>query len=209
MSINLNEAKILNEETGRIMTPEFRVSFPHVFESIDFKNNKVFRFTITMLFSKKANIEGLKQVCIHAVNKKWANKKPSHIASPFRDGNDPDKIKYDGYADHIYVNAKSKIRPVVLNRNMESITDPDEFYAGCYARAVLYPVAYSTGSNNGVSFWIKSIQKTREGTPFTGDGISPEEDFSAMPLEKDVFENSIPLNNNPTPEIVETIEDIF
>lgn len=169
-----------NEKNLKIVTPEFRVSFPSL-DKPDERNGD--KYVITMLFDKKTDIGALKAAAKSAAIAKWGDKIPSGLASPFADGDEKD---CDGYAGHIVVKAKTKIRPTLLDRDKQEILDPREVYAGCYARASVVPFAYGgkgTTFEPGVAFMLQAVQKLRDGEAFgRGDARL---DFDELPADRE------------------------
>lgn len=163
----------------KVITPEFRVSFPSVFTPSSFEGQEP-KYRITMLFEKGTDLNALKQLAAETVAEKWPNKdtRPKNIRNPFRDG-DVDKPDMDGYAGTIFLNASSKMKPGVVDSFVQPIIEEGEFYAGCYARATVTCYAYSFAGNNGVAFGLQNIQKTRDGDSFTGRS-SAESDFTPV-----------------------------
>jgi len=161
----------------KVTTPEFRVSFPAVFEPVAFQGGQP-KYSVTMLFPKGTNLDTLKALAKAAVQAKWPdpNKRPKSLQHPFRDG-DKDKPDLDGYAGHIFVKATSKMRPGVIDSSMSDIITPEDFYAGCYAKASITAYAYDTAGNRGVAFGLQNLMKTRDGEPFSGRS-SAQEDFA-------------------------------
>lgn len=160
--------------------PEFRVSFPHVFEKHSGFEGQEPKFSVVMLFSKKADLSALKRAVQNAAIEKWGPKEkwPKNLRMPFRDGNE--KSDLQGYKDTIFISASSKQRPGVVDQRREPITEESEgFYAGCYARASLIAFAYDTAGNKGVSFSLQNLQKLRDGEKFSGRR-SAEEDFDSV-----------------------------
>lgn len=153
--------------------PEFRVSFPHVFEPHAFENQTP-KYSIVMLFNKKTDLKELKRAAHNAAIEKWGPKEkwPKNLRMPFRDGDE--KADLAGYENTIFVSASSKKKvQVVGNRKDESgrfptLTNEDEFYAGCFGRATLIAFAYDQMGNRGVSFSLQSVQKTKDGEQFSG-----------------------------------------
>jgi len=150
---------------NKIVTPEFRVSFPALFEAKGFEGQNP-KYKVNMLFSKSTDLSSLKKLANDAVLLKWPNKekRPTNIRSPFRDG-DKDKADQDGYQDCIFVAATSKMKPGVVDADMNPILDEGEMYAGCYARASITAYAYDTMGNVGVAFGLQHVQKMRDGEP--------------------------------------------
>jgi len=156
----------------RVVTPEFRVSFPKVFKPDAFEDQAP-KYSCVMLFKKSTDLSSLKKAVHAAKVDKWGadeSKWPKSIRSPFKDGDEKEDL--DGYKGHITVNASNKHRPEVVDQAVQPITEESQaFYAGCYARAAIRAFAYGgpgTKFTAGVSFSLESIQKLREGESFSG-----------------------------------------
>lgn len=152
----------------KCVTPQFRVSFPHVFEANSFQGQEA-KYKLTMLFPKTTDLKELKRAALNAAVEKWGPKEkwPKSLKMPFRDGDEKEELQ--GYADCIFVSATSKQRPGVVDQKRAPITKEDNtFYAGCYARASLIAFAYDTAGNKGVAFSLQNIQKLRDGEQFSG-----------------------------------------
>ena len=161
----------------KIKTPEFRVSFPKIFKPEAGMNGEgPAYYSLVMLFPKDADLSILKAAAAQAAKEKWGDKKPANLRSPFRDG---DEKELDGYAGCIYITAKSKDKPGLVDGARVKIVEPEAFYAGCYARATLSCYAYDQNGNRGVSFGLQNIQKLRDGEPF-GSKRKAEDDFDAV-----------------------------
>jgi hypothetical protein len=158
-----------------VLTPEFRVSFPSVFEPSAFED-QTSKYKITMLFDKKADLSKIKELMNNAINDKWQNR-PGGLRNPLRDGSE--KPELDGYKDTIFCNATSKIKPGLVDVNVQAIINQEDFYAGCYARASITAYAYDKAGNKGVAFGLQNIQKIREGEPFSGR-VKAEDDFKPI-----------------------------
>lgn len=175
--------------SNQVMTPEFRVSFPYVFERGKGMDGKEGKYSVTMLFGDGADLSELKKAAAEVVKATWGDKPPSNIRSPFRD--QADKADKDGYEPgRIFINATSKERPGLVDQSLNDIIDSSEFYAGCYARATVRAYAYDRNGNRGVAFGLQNIQKLRDGEPFSGrtkaaDDFSPVEGGGTDP--NDIF----------------------
>ena len=164
------------------ITGEFRVSFPAVFKPQAFEGQEP-KYEITMLFPKDTDLSALEAAAEEALAEKWPDekKRPNKLTMPFVDGNDKE---YDGYADHIAIKAKSKMKPGLVDRAKKPITDESEFYGGCYARASVAAYAYDIAGNKGVAFALNNVQKLRDGEPF-GSRSNADSDFGDLPLDDD------------------------
>jgi hypothetical protein len=181
----------------KIVTPEFRVSFPHVFKPSENNFGGDNKYSIVMLFDKGTDLTPLKEIVEIAISDKWGDKRPKGIRSPFRDGNEKD---YDGYQDVIFCSATSKEKPGLVDWNCEPIIEQGEFYGGCYARATIVAFAYDVKGNRGVGLGLQNVQKLRDGAAFTGrtkaeDDFEPIENPDEKAKESKASENKDDLFN--------------
>lgn len=163
----------------KVLSPIFRVSFPNVFTPRGFEGQAP-KYSVAMLFDKSEDLTALKNLARKAVEEKWPNaeKRPKGLRNPFRDG-DVEKADITGYENVMFANATSKMKPGIVDQNVQPIIDEAEFYGGCYARATLVAYAYDKGGNRGVAFGLQNIQKIRDGEPFSGR-TKAEDDFSSV-----------------------------
>ncbi len=187
-------------------TPEFRVSFPHVFEKHSGFEGQEPKYSIVMLIPKSTALKknysqkdqgvSMHEAAINAATEMWGPKEkwPKNLRMPFRDGDE--KTDLSGYEGHFFVTASSKQKPQVISnkRDEESnqfplITKEDEtFYAGCYARATLIAFAYDKMGNKGISFSLQNVQKLRDGEQFSGRKAA-EDEFEEVEDGSDKAEN--------------------
>lgn len=161
-------------EKKKVLSPEFRVSFPHVFEKHTGFEGQEAKYSLVMLYDKKTDLKDLKRAAFNAAIEKWGPKEswPKNLRLPFRDGNE--KTDLAGYENTVYVSASSKLAPQVIGNKKVDGQFPrledgtDQFYAGCYARATLIAFAYDKAGNRGVSFSLQNVQKLRDGDQFSG-----------------------------------------
>lgn len=172
-----------------LQTPRFRVSHPAIFEMTEFKGKS--QYALTMLFPSTTDLKPLKaaaRLCLVAHfgpdQKKWPQQATGDLWLPFRDGN-KEKPGVDGYEDAIFVKAvNKKNRPGLVGTQrgpdgkLLRITEPSDFYAGCYARAEVRASLYLTAANKGgISFILLNVQKLADGEPFGAGQASPESVF--------------------------------
>lgn len=168
-----------------IITPIFRVSFPHVFEPTKNTLSNKDQFSVTMLFSKDTDLSEMKRAAMEAIKEKWGDTLPPNIKKPFRDG-DKEKSHLQGYAGCIFVAARSDRKPGLVDENVKDIIDRAKFYAGCYARAEISAFAYEARNpqgiviSRGVSFGLNNIQKVKDGEAFGAQASDPKKIFGAV-----------------------------
>lgn len=176
----MSKAASADKDKCRVLTPEFRVSYPHVFKPSVMKGtNNAPKYSITMLFSKDSNLDIIKNAIRDAKIARFGadkNSWPKTIRSPVEDG---DSAKSDGsergegYEGHWAIKASTNEdqRPGVVDENVQPILDQSKFYPGCYARAYVYAYVWEfpKGSGKfGVGFILDHVQKLRDGKSFGG-----------------------------------------
>lgn len=163
---------------NKVMTGEFRVSWPQVFEpKLDQSGNGPF-YSLQMIFDKGDDLSKLEALIESKIQEKWGTKRPSNLILPLRDG-DEERSDQEAYKNKLFANAKTKFKPGLVNAQVEPIIDQTEFYPGCYARATLTAYAWEKAGKRGVSFGPVNIQKTRDGERLDG-AVSAENEFEAI-----------------------------
>lgn len=172
---------------GNAVTPIFRVSYPNVFKARFNSLSKKDEFSVQALYPKGADLSALKTAAAEACVKKWGEdqkKWPLNLKNPFRDQGDRAKegVLPDGYeAGSIYMTYKSDSRPAIRDAaNQAYITESSKFYAGCYARASVFALAYDVNGGRGVTFLLNHLQFAKDGEPFSG---RPNVEEAFAPIE--------------------------
>ena len=180
-------------ELRTIMTPEFRVAFPHVFTTAPPMAGSTgpAKYQVVMLFPKDADLSALKNAAGIAAEDKWGAeviklKEQGLLRSPFRDGDEHNakrkatgKQPLSGYDGHIFISVSSIEKPPLVDQNVQPIIIKEDFYAGCYAQAQVYAHAYNTAGNMGMTFFLNAIQKTKDGESFGGKA-NPQDIFGSI-----------------------------
>ncbi len=172
------EAKV-DVEKLKILTPEFRVSHPHVFKPTEVKKGDgKFSYSMEMLFDKTTtDLSIIQKPLKAAIVGKWGPDKsewPSPLLMPIRDGDKPHKKKglIPEHKGMWVVRASSSAeysKPQVVGRDPKvALTTEAELYPGCYARAALKAHAYTFGDKDGVKFILDAVQFTRDGKAIGG-----------------------------------------
>lgn len=165
------------------LTPEFRVSYPHVFAPHAVSPTDKAKYGLTMLFPKNADMTWAKTAIVEAMTAKFGPDRASwpKIKNPIRDGDDGEAPK-EGYKGMYFLTARSDDKPGVIDANGGDITqlNQDVFYAGCYARATVVAFYWERPTGKGVGFALNNVQKLREGEPFSSK-TSAADDFGVAP----------------------------
>lgn len=205
-----NNTKELRDKC-RIITPEFRVAYPHVFNPQAPSPDDKPKYSITMMFPKNKELTGstvsgepisFKQVMLNAMLVEYGTQQniPRDLASIFKWGDasspigDGDSPKHDskiGFKDHYIIRASAPAtsRPGLIDASNVPISDPALFYPGCYARAYISAYFYFYPDRNrpmkkGITFTLDHVQKTRDGEPIGGK-VSADKVFKPLQAPSD------------------------
>ncbi len=178
----MTDPKPTAAERSLLMTPTFRVSFPHVFEMGSYEGKS--SFSVAMIFDEAAQataeFKAMKVAAEKAAKAKWGDNIPGNLRSPFRKGEEKAHVK--GYeAGQIFIRARTDSQPEVLDRSRRILTSTKDFYPGCYARAFVHAFAYDN-VGKGVSFGLDGVQKLQDGEPL-GAGGSVADLYDELPPE--------------------------
>lgn len=157
-----------------------RFSYANVHQPVSV-NGSDLKYSVSIIIPKsdKQTIKKVKDAIQKAIEEnkdKFGGKVPSSIKKPLRDG-DVDREEDEAYADAYFVNANSKVKPGIVDGDVNPILDQSEFYSGCYGRVSLTFYAYNVNGNRGIAAGLQNIMKTDEGEPLGGRSRA-EDDFS-------------------------------
>ena len=167
----------------KLVTPPFRLSFPHLFEKNSFKGSKP-KYSCVMIFDvdKFSPKEKAQYVAMIALanekslefHKKALKDYPSTWNKPMRNGKD--KADLEGYGPgKMFGTASTEQQPGIIDKNKQPILDAEEVYPGCWCRATITAYSYDVVSK-GTAFGLQNLQKLGEGKSFTGR-IDADQDF--------------------------------
>lgn len=170
--------------TTKVVTGKVRFCYVNVFEPTAMAEGDTPKYNICILIPKtdtktlekiKKAIETAKQAgkAILA-NKNGQIPADAALKLPLRDGDieRPDDPAYQGM---MFINANSKRKPSVVDRDLAPIMQQEEFYSGCYGRASINFYAFNVQSK-GVAAGLNNLQKLEDGEALAG-GSTADEDF--------------------------------
>ena len=169
-----------NKTNTKVVTGKVRLSYANIWEAKSINGGDE-KYSVSLIISKsdtktiaeiKAAIEAAKQ----EGKAKLGGKIPANLKLPLRDG-DVEKPDDEAYENSYFVNANSKDRPNVVDKNVKAILDQSEVYSGCYGRASITFYAFNQNGNKGIACGLQNIQKLSEGEPLSGRSRA-EDDFT-------------------------------
>lgn len=88
------------------------------------------------------------------------------------------KAEYAGFPGNLFVSARSKSRPLVINADKSPLTAADgKPYAGCYVNASIELWAQDNSFGKRVNAQLRGVQFLRDGDAFAGGGAASEDEF--------------------------------
>jgi len=160
----------------KVVTKKFKAGFVNVFQP-----NEDDKYGVTMIFDNKSDLKNLKENVDEfiAENKLDAKK----LEMPWKSGDmkaDKDEA-YEDLRGKWLVNTKTKFKlnDKVVGPDNEPIIDSNEFYSGCYARAVVTPYKWTYKKREGISFNVVALQKVSDGERY-GGSTNPSDYFEKV-----------------------------
>lgn len=159
-----------------------RFSYANVFvpKAVDDKSAEKYSVSILIDKKDKKTLKKINDAVEEAKHNERAQrvfggKTPVKMKLPLRDG-DEERPEDPTYAGCYFIGANSSAKPKIVDKDLNEILDPEEFYSGCYGRASINFYAYSTAGNKGIACGLNALQKLKDGDPLGGN-VSVEEAF--------------------------------
>jgi len=178
------------KKTNKIRLNNVRLSFPDLFEAVQFDGKGEFKFGASFLVEpgsdndKKINAE-----LVRAASEKWGAKGPAILAAAKAN---PQKIcyvsgdlkEYDGYAGKMALSAKREVgkgRPGVYGKDKSPLNAEDGIvYAGCYVNASVEFWAQDNSFGKAVRCTLVGVQFCGDGDAFSAGSKSDPDDFDSL-----------------------------
>jgi len=172
---------------GRVMLKNVRLAFPSLFEPSAYgEGEPSYQATLIM---DQAQADGLDKVLATVAREKWGAKGDAQLKALrstgkvcLRDGDE--KPDYDGFAGMMFVAARSKTRPTVVDGQRNPLTERDgRIYAGCYVNASVEVWAQDNAYGKRINCTLRGIQFVRDGEAFGGGRPAAADEFDELEVE--------------------------
>lgn len=204
---------------SNVITPEFRVSYPKVFQPEKNDLNGQMEYTLTALFKKGEDLSRLKKAAEEACEKKWGKDKakwPKNLKNPFRDQGEKEKeietvekkkiVGEDGVSKIVEVKVIKLVMPVGYEKGAMFLNLKSKQRPGIVDQQmndIIDPVEFYGGCYARASIQASAYdQKGNKGVSFWlqnlqkirdgesfGGRMKPQEDFE--PIEAASGDNGI------------------
>lgn len=176
----------------KVVTGKVRFSYAHVFEPQSIEGSEP-KYSVTLLIPKADKITcdkiraAMKEAADNYRNRNGANSLPPKPTNTLHDG---DGVRPNGEAfgpeckGCYVITVSSKTKPVICDAFKNEITDPNEFYSGCYGRASVNFYGYNSHGKKGISAGLLAVQKLHDGDPFGTVGSADDFDDEYEDIEE-------------------------
>jgi hypothetical protein len=176
-------------QTTKVVTGVVRLSYAHLFEPTSINEGEDKKYSVSILIPKKdkvtiAKIEDAIAAATQQGKEKWGGKIPAKLKLPLRDG-DVDRPDDDAYVGHYFINASTKSKPGVVDKDLNPVLDQEEVYSGCYARVSVNFYPFEASGNRGVAVGLNNVQKLKDGEPLAGKSSALDDFSEELELEED------------------------
>lgn len=154
----------------KVVTGKVRFSYVNVFEPRSVNGGDA-RYSISLIIDKSDSktVGDINSAILQAEKdgiSKFGGMIPDNLKLPLRDG-DIEKSEDEAYQNSYFLNAISIDKPQIVDRELQLISDPSQFYSGCYGRASILFYAFNHDGSKGIACRLLNLQKLSEGAPLT------------------------------------------
>lgn len=176
----------------KIKLENVRLAFPVLFEAKTVNGEGEPAFSASFLMSPDHPSVAKIRAAVEAVGKeKWGAKWPTirkeieiKDRTPLHDGDT--KASYAGFEGMMYVSARNKVRPLVLDRDRSPLSVIEgKPYAGCYVHASIELWCQDNNYGKRINASLRGVQFVKDGEAFAGGGSASEDDFDDISVGED------------------------
>lgn len=132
--------------------------------------------------------KAIKAVEEKMITEKFAGKRPKKaIKNIFKDG-DEDK-EDEIYENRYYMNVSKHVKPAIVDRKLNPITDEDEVYSGITANVCIEFYYYFRKDGQGITASLEAIQKLSDGEPLGASRVRAEDVFEEMEEDDEDYDD--------------------
>ena len=169
---------------GRLMLKSVRLAFPALIEPSSYGEGEP-AYSATLIMDPD-QAEAVDKALAAVAKDKWGAKADAQLKALrasgkvcLRDGDE--KAEYDGFEGKMFVAARSKTRPTVVDGQRNPLTERDgRIYAGCYVNASIEIWAQDNAYGKRVNATLRGIQFVRDGEAFGGGRPAAADEFDEI-----------------------------
>lgn len=173
----------------RLKLSSVRLAFPALFEAKTVNGEGEPAFSAVLLIDPKdPQVKTINQAIDAVAKEKWGAKADSVLKAMrtadktcLHDGDA--KADYAGFPGNLFVSARSKTRPLLIDADRTPLTAADgKPYAGCYVHGSIEIWAQDNSYGKRVNAQLRGVQFFRDGDAFAGGGAASADEFDDVSL---------------------------
>ena len=177
----------------KLMIPNARLAFANIFQPKAVQAGDEPAYSCSLILDPKANAATIKSIdeAIEKVAKEKWGAKAEAIMKGIRAKGDlclrsgDEKAEYDGFEGNMYVSARSKTRPTVLDRDKSPLTQDDgKPYSGCYVNASIDIYAQDNSYGKRINASLRGVQFYKDGDSFGGGAPASADEFDDLGMDE-------------------------
>lgn len=177
----------------KVKLENVRLAFPALFEAKTVNGEGEPAFSATFLLEPGHPAVAQLRAAMESMGKeKWGAKWPTvkkEIEAKDRyalhDGDT--KAGYAGFEGNLFVSARNKTRPLVIDRDKAPLTAQDgKPYAGCFVHASVELWCQDNAYGKRVNASLRGVQFYKDGDAFAGGGAAAVDEFDSVDSEADL-----------------------
>lgn len=176
----------------KLQLKNVRLAFPALFEAQTVNGEGEPAYSASFLYEPTSPNKKLMDDAIEAVgSEKWGAKWPAVkkelLGKDKTCQHDGDtKEQYDGFPGMLYVSARNKSRPTVIDRDKTPLTRGDGLpYGGCYVNANVEVWAQDNKYGKRINASLRGVQFYRDGESFSGGTPASADEFDDVSGDED------------------------
>lgn len=171
----------------KLQLKNVRLSFPNLYKAVQVNNEGKPAFSASLLIpGDDPQIDAINDVIDKVAEEKWKQKAKTILAT-LRGGdkvclhNGDNKAEYEGYPGNYYLTARSYAKPLVIDRNKETLVEESgKPYGGCYVNASVEVWAQDNQWGKRINATLRGVQFVKDGDAFAGTPPAKEEEFDDL-----------------------------
>jgi hypothetical protein len=183
--------QLFKETTLKIKLTNVRLAFPALFQpqTVNGEGDPAYSATF-ILDPTHPQIREIKSAISDIAKAKWGAKAEQQLTlmekqdkTALHDGDL--KANYDGFAGNLYISARTKARPTVVDRDRRPLTAADgKPYAGCYVTAIVELWAQDNQYGKRINASLGGVQFVSDGDSFGGGAsVTTADDFDDLAVD--------------------------
>lgn len=180
---------------ARVILRDVRLSFPDLFEAVQYQNQGPFQYRASFLFAPDSQAKKDLDAAIEQVAaEKWGAKAKAILAAAKAAANkyalvDGNTKAYNGYEGNWALTATRNIdagAPVIVDRGKNRLTAADgKIYAGCYVNSTVEIWAQDNSFGKAIRATLVNVQFVKDGESFGGSAPATDDGLDDLGYDED------------------------